>query len=82
MTFVDDKINALAPEERSQFKEALAGILLDDKSTDKIPNWLVLRGFDVINGYSIDMVKLTLYREMFEGDSSYVHREEARVNQL
>ncbi len=60
MTFVDDKIKALSLEEREKFGQTLRGVLEDDE-------WLSLRDFDGDN-YSLDMVKLTLYREMYEGN--------------
>ena len=66
MTFIDDKINSLSPEEMKRFGETLQGVLEDDE-------WLSLRGFDN-NNYSSDMVRLTLYREMYEKDFSRLNR--------
>ena len=65
MTFVDDKTNSLSIKERENFREILASVLEDDE-------WLSLRNFDS-NNYSLDMIKLTLYREMYERDFSRLH---------
>ena len=64
MTFVDDKVEALPLEKRAQFGEAFKMVISDNF-------WLARRGFD--DNYSPDMVKLTLYREMYEGDCSRLH---------
>jgi len=61
MTFIDDKISALSEEDRKVFGEALQAILEED-------TWPAQRGFG--DNYSLDMVKLTLYREMYEKDFS------------
>ena len=60
--FIDDKIKALSSEEREKFGETLQAVLEDDE-------WLNFRGFDNDN-YIFDMVRLTLYREMYEKDFS------------
>jgi 2-oxo-4-hydroxy-4-carboxy--5-ureidoimidazoline (OHCU) decarboxylase len=65
MTFVDDKINELPPEQRRKFKETLSAVFEED-------TWMAQRGFDNCN-YSPDMVRLTLYREMYEKDFSRLH---------
>ncbi len=76
MTFVDEKIKALSPQQRREFEEALNGIKAEDPS--KQYSWLYVRGFD--ESYSLDMVKLTLYREMYEGDKSRLPKDRrARV---
>lgn len=71
MTFVDDKINSLNEKDRKNFSEALESILSDDAS--ERGSWLNLRGFG--GDYSLEMVRLTLYREMFEQDFSRLNRE-------
>ncbi len=64
MTFVDDKVNALNETDRANFRQTLSAVLGDDL-------WLSLRGF--ADNYSPDMVRLTLYREMYERDFSRLH---------
>jgi len=61
MTFIDDKINALPLGKRKVFEEVLQAISEED-------TWLAQRGFG--DNYSLDMIKLTTYREMFERDFS------------
>ena len=70
MTFIDDKVNALKKEEKRNFEETLRAILADGI---KKGSWLQLRDFN--EDYSLDMVKLTLYREMYEGDFHRLHRD-------
>ena len=67
MTFIDDKVNQLTPKQRQEFEEAFRGVLEDD-------DWLGFRGFDD-ETFSQDMVRLTLYREMYEGDFSRLHKD-------
>ncbi len=71
MTFVDDKIKKLSDENRKKFEETLEAILSEEPY--EIGSWLSLRGFK--ENYSLDMVKLTLYREIFEGDFSRLNPE-------
>ena len=66
MTFIDDKIKALSIQDRNRFEETLQAVFESD-------DWLGLRGFDD-ESFSQDMVRLVLYREMFEGDYSYLER--------
>lgn len=71
MTFIDDKINALNETDRRNYEETLRAILSDDPS--KVGSWLNLRGFN--ENYSLNMVKITLYREMYKGDFSRLEGE-------
>ena len=58
-----EKIKQLLGEDRGKFKEALEAILRGEI-------WFVQRGLDPFN-YDEKMVKIILYKEMFENDFSY-----------
>lgn len=58
-----EKIKQLSGEDRGKFNEALEAILMGE-------TWFVQRGLDPFN-YDEKMVKIILYKEMFERDFSY-----------
>ena len=60
----DEQVNELSPEDRANFLETLEAVLNDS-------TWLAFRGLE---GTGDEMVKMVLYGEMFENDSSYLHR--------
>ncbi len=58
MLYIDNDINRLPSEERKRFEESLEAV----RSSD---TWLQTRGFSGTN-FNLSLVKITLYREMFE----------------
>lgn len=58
-----EKIKQLSGDDRGKFNEALEAILMGE-------TWFVQRGLDPFN-YDEKMVKIILYKEMFERDFSY-----------
>jgi hypothetical protein len=74
MSNIDDKINALPENDRVNYLEALRGIEVDGFS--RPTTWLSVRDFK--SPYSREMVKIVLYAEMFEGDTSRLHGPDRR----
>ncbi len=60
-----EKIKQLSGESRERFQQNLASV---DET------WLSFRGLDDSN-CGENMVKIVLYKEMFENDFSYLHRD-------
>jgi len=60
-----EKIKQLSGESKERFQQSLASI--DD-------TWLSLRGLNNSN-CSENRIKIVLYKEMFEKDFSYLHRD-------
>jgi len=60
---IDTKIEQLSEVARERFQQNLAAVLEDD-------TWLSFRGLDASN-YDENMLRVILYREMFENDFSY-----------
>ncbi|MDD5699862.1 MAG: hypothetical protein PHH00_01560 [Candidatus Nanoarchaeia archaeon] len=62
----DKQIDELPAEDRDRFMKTLGAVLEDSV-------WQALRGLE---GTGCEMIKMVLYREMFDADFSYLNRGE------